>query len=218
MVDPELVNYYRLRAREYEQIYYREVPERRKEIDDEVERVRCLVAGKTVLELACGTGYWTRVMAETAKTIVASDISREMLLQAMQKEYSRPPHWVLSDLYYPPFRKESFDVVAVGFWFSHHPCQDYSRLFELVTYPLAKNGVIWMIDNNPPAEGPHTDSAGRDVFGNNLKRRFLSDGQEFVIVKNYFSQAELETILNRNFRITRFTFKKYYWSVALEPM
>jgi SAM-dependent methyltransferase len=216
MADSELTNYYAARAREYEQIYYREVPERRQEIDDEVARLRRLVTGKTVLELACGTGYWTRVMAETAAGIVTSDISREMLAEARNKEYIRPPCWVLSDLYRPPFARESFDLVALGFWFSHHPRQDYSRLFELVTYPLAKDGLVWMIDNNPPAEGANTDSAGSDAFGNNFKRRFLSDGREFVIVKNYFTQPELESTFSQTFELRQLIFKKYYWSVVLK--
>ena len=62
MRDKETEEYYRLRATEYEQIYFREIPERRKEIDNEAERLRALVAGKTVLEMACGTGYWTKVL------------------------------------------------------------------------------------------------------------------------------------------------------------
>ncbi len=46
MNDKETADYYRIRAGEYEKIYYREIPERRKEIDDEADRLRKLVEGK----------------------------------------------------------------------------------------------------------------------------------------------------------------------------
>lgn len=53
MPDKETQEYYRKRAETYEEIYYRDQPDRRKEIDDEVVRLREMVTGKIVLELAC---------------------------------------------------------------------------------------------------------------------------------------------------------------------
>ena len=65
-----IVDYYRARAAEYEQIYYRDVPERRQEIADHFEFVEKLAAGKTVLELACGSGYWTQAAAKNAREVI----------------------------------------------------------------------------------------------------------------------------------------------------
>ncbi len=211
-----IVEYYRARAPEYEQIYYREVPERRREIDDQCEYVKQISKNKTVLDLACGTSYWTKVAAESAIEIVATDIAAEMISQAKSKKYNCPVGFMVSDLYHLPFKPSSFDLIIFGFWLSHEPKQNYSVLFDSITAPLIPGGCIWMIDNNPPAEGPRSDSLGTDEHGNNLKSRRLQNGDEYIILKNYFSKEELEKVLFKRFRIIELVYRKYYWSVLLE--
>ena len=207
--------YYRARAPEYEQIYYRDNPVRRAELDAEVKRLAELASGKTVLELACGTGYWTRVMSKTAARITASDIASETLVEARKKEYGCEVSFVQADMFAHPFGDASFDIVALGFWFSHQPRQEHDRLFDVLVRPLKKDGLIWMVDNNPPAEGSAQVSCHVDEFGNNYKHRYLSDGRSFVILKNYFSRKELETILVGRFVIRSLVHNEYYWSAVL---
>lgn len=210
-----LINYYSLRAPEYEQIYYRDIPAKRKELAAESERLRNLVEGKTVLDLACGTGYWTEVIAERADFVIASDISAEMIAEARKKKYGQAPGFVRADLYRLPFAAAAFDIVTLGFWFSHEPRQNYDEFFERIK-PLTKaDGLIWMIDNNPPAEGPELQSVGSDEFGNNYKQRFLDSGEEFAILKNYFNADQLGEILSRHFGIRSLIYNECYWSVVL---
>lgn len=215
MKDKKLTEYYDTRASEYEQIYFRDNPERRREIDEETGRLRELARGRQVLEVACGTGYWAKVMTETAKMLVATDYSAEMLNEASKKEYQTKPAFIRSDLYQLPFEAKQFDLVALGFWFSHHPREDYQNLFDILKYPLRPDGLIWMIDNNPPAEGPDTDSVRLDERGNNYKKRLLDSGEEHIILKNYFSKSELENIFNPFFEIVRLTYGEYYWIAVL---
>ncbi len=215
MCEDSLEKYYRARAREYEWIYYRDDPARQSELDDEADRLARLVEGKTVLELACGTGYWTRVMSLTASGIVASDVAPEMLTEARKKEYQCSVSFVQADMYESPFGRECFDLVALGFWFSHQPRQDYEQLFQALVRPLKKDGLIWMVDNNPAAEWPLETSHRQDAYGNNYKQRTLSDGQSYVVLKNYFSQAELEEILATRFEIRSLVYGQCYWSAVL---
>ncbi len=212
----ETEDYYRARAAEYEQIYYRKVPERRQEIADEVMRLEKLVTGKRVLDLACGTGYWTQVMSQTAKQILAVDLSGEMLAEARQKRMACPVEFVESDMFGYTYPAKAFDVVSVGFWFSHQARQEYDKFFELVTAPLTDDGTIWMIDNNPPAEGANFESSGTDEFGNNYKRRQLVDGRQFVILKSYFERQQLVDIFSRPFVLKNIVYQTYYWSVLLQ--
>jgi len=217
MQNDEMEQYYRARAPEYEQIYYRDMPERRRELAEEASRLAELVKGKSVLELACGTGYWTQVMSRTAASINASDLSPEMLDEAGKKAYGIPVDFIQADMNQQVFPEKRFDIVALGFWFSHQPRQEFGRLFDILTAPLKPGGIVWMIDNNPPAEGPTLETAGRDDFGNNYKRRFLDSGEQYTILKNYFSRADLEQILTPRFDIKSLIHNKYYWSVTLEP-
>jgi len=216
MTGDSLEEYYRARAPEYEQIYYRDNPTRQAELAAEAKRLAELASGKTVLDLACGTGYWTRVMSQTAARITASDIAPEALIEARKKEYGCEISFVQADMFAHSFGDSSFNLVALGFWFSHHPRQRYDQLFDVLTRPLNKDGLIWMIDNNPPAEGSVEMSCQIDEFGNNYKHRYLSDGRSFVILKNYFSRKELETILGSRFRILSLMHEEYYWSAVLD--
>ena len=216
MRNSDLEQYYRARAAEYEQIYYRDMPARRKEIDDEVKRLQGLVFRKHVLELACGTGYWTHAMSATARDILAVDLSREMLAEARDKEYFCPVTFRQADMF-SVASEPVYDVVVAGFWFSHQPRQAYDGFYDVVERPLARGGSIWLVDNNPPAEGPELESVRVDEHGNNYKRRFLDDGTEFVILKNYFEEGELREILSARFVLEQFIFGTYYWSAVLRP-
>jgi cyclopropane fatty-acyl-phospholipid synthase-like methyltransferase len=211
----ETEDYYRARAAEYEQIYYRKVPERRREIADEIRRLSKLVDGKKVLELACGTGYWTQAMSQTAQHITAVDLSGEMISEARKKRFVCPVEFIEADMFGYPYPKQEYDIVSVGFWFSHQAKQEYERFFDLVSGPLKDDGAIWLIDNNPPAEGANFESAGSDEFGNNYKQRWLEDGRQFVILKNYFDRQQLVDIFSRPFIIRDLIYKTYYWSVLL---
>lgn len=218
MTKDNQTEYYNRRASEYEQIYYRDNPPRRKEIDDEALRLKAIVRGKSLLDIACGTGYWTQIMSQTAREIIASDLSEEMIKMARLKEYNCPVSFLQADLNALPFDDQKFDLISLGFWFSHHPRQKYGQLFDSLIPKLDENGQIWMIDNNPPAEGPKMESCGVDEFGNNYKRRYLDNGEEFVIVKNYFERDELLDIFSKSFEINSIVYQKYYWSVVLTPL
>ena len=215
MADRELIDYYRARAAEYEQAYYRHMPERRREIDDQAENLLELVRGKDILDLACGTGYWTQIISRTARFIAAVDISVEMLREARQKTYDAPTEFAMADLYRVPFQTASFDMITLGFWFSHQPKQEYDLFFRHLAQPLRGGGFIWMIDNNPPAEGSRMDSVRTDVHGNNYKKRHLQSGEEYVILKNYFSEDQLREIFAPYFTVRRLVFRTYYWSILL---
>lgn len=215
MYDRPTAVYYRARAAEYEQIYYRDDVGRQNELAVLAEDLRELSAKKDVLDLACGTGYWTAVMASESAYLLASDISAEMLDLALTKSYSKTVEFVRADLLHPPFRTKSFDLLTLGFWFSHQPRQYYDQFFNTIASLVRTGGLIWMVDNNPPAEGGRRMPSATDRHGNTFKHRWLEGGSEHEILKNYFSKDQLERIFGERFRLHRLSFNRFYWSAVL---
>lgn len=74
-MDPSqsLEAYYQRRANEYDRVYAK--PEQQADFAALRAWLAERVAGKAVLEVACGTGHWTAVRAGNATYIVATDIN-----------------------------------------------------------------------------------------------------------------------------------------------
>ncbi len=87
MKDPTLLDYYARRAEQYEQIYQK--PERQAKLALLKAYLVKLLAGRDVLEVACGTGYWTAHLAPFTRSILATDAADEVLDVARAKTY--PP-------------------------------------------------------------------------------------------------------------------------------
>src|SRR5207302_8191007 len=75
--DEQLPGYYAARAAEYERIY--EKPERQRDLARLRELIPAYFAGRDVLDVACGTGYWTQWIAPGARRVTAIDINVETL-------------------------------------------------------------------------------------------------------------------------------------------
>jgi len=108
-----LVDYYAQRAREYEETYLK--PERQEDLRYLKNRLEELREDRIVLELACGTGYWTEVMKHSAKSIIAIDFSTEVLQIARSKAMGQQVVFQLGDAYELPYATDSFDAGFAGF-------------------------------------------------------------------------------------------------------
>ncbi len=84
--DKPMNEYYSKRAAEYESIYHRNDPVRQNEQEQIKDELKKMFHNKTVLEIACGTGYWTETVAPIAKEVTGIDMSSEVLEIAVQKK------------------------------------------------------------------------------------------------------------------------------------
>ena len=66
-----MVDYYRRRAGEYEAFYAK--PERQADLLLLKKKIAEILKRARVLEIACGTGYWTTVIASAAESVTATD-------------------------------------------------------------------------------------------------------------------------------------------------
>ena len=208
-----LLEYYGKRALEYEQVYAK--PERQPELAGLTLLLQGLLAGHDVLELACGTGYWTAAIAPSAHSVVATDVSPEVLELASRKSY--PPGRVrlaLADAYAPEQIGGRFTAGFAGFWWSHVPRQDLPQFLGPFHRRLGSGARVVLCDNRY-AEGSSTPVSRTDPAGNTYQRRLLRNGAEYEVLKNFPSPGELDRILAlhgaTDIALTELT---YYWCVT----
>ena len=110
------------RAVEYDQVYAK--PERQADLAilrDDVARV---MAGKRVLGVAAGTGWWTDVLAETAAGVTATDANRSTLeVAAAKRAWPETVSFVVADAFGLDAVQGDFDAAFVGFFWSHIPLE-----------------------------------------------------------------------------------------------
>ena len=88
MLNTDLAAYYAERAAEYEEIYLK--PGRQNDLSILKQFIGEKFRNKNVMEVACGTGYWTQVIAETARSVLATDYNSEVLAVGGSKSYRCP--------------------------------------------------------------------------------------------------------------------------------
>ena len=208
-MDSELVAYYRRRAREYEAIYAK--PERQADLAVLRERIPSLLAGRRVLEVACGTGYWTECVAPRATGIVAVDLAEEAMAIARAKAY--PPGRVrfeTADAYALPAALGAFGGAFAGFWWSHVPRRRIAEFLDSLHARLEPGSAVALLDNRY-VEGSSTPIAGFDADGNTFQVRRMADGTPVRVMKNFPSEEELRRDLGPRATAIEYTALEYYW-------
>ena len=206
-----LADYYAKRAPEYERIYRK--PERQMDLRVLREFVAKIFAGRAVLEVACGTGWWTEVLAGTARTVVATDLTEEVLAIARAKPFAAE---TVSFLRADAFRLDSieggFDAALAAFWWSHLTRADLGRFLRGLHQRLQPGSTVVFLDNIFVA-GSSTPISRCDTGGNTYQQRQLDDGTTTEVLKNFPTDDEIVGLLagvTDDLQIERLT---YYWRV-----
>ena len=195
------IEYYRVRAPEYDDWFYRRGRYDQGEAHTgqwqrEVQQIRDQLHSVSdighILELAPGTGIWTAELVQIGESVTALDASPEMISINRAKLGSDKVDYQLTDLFqYQPARQ--YDMVFFGFWLSHVPAAKLSCFLETVYAALKPGGRLFIVDSRAvDLSRNHTGSAN---LGDDLQRRVLNDGRQFDIVKIYYDPAELTEIL-----------------------
>jgi SAM-dependent methyltransferase len=192
--DAVLRRYYDQRAPEYEDIYTPRDVAHGHELGELSRTLREALRGRRVLEVACGTGYWTAAVAQVAREVVATDASRPMLAEAREK--GLPPHvrFCEADAYDLAPAGDGFDGVLVMFWLSHVPRHRLRDFLAQLHGRLVGDSRVFFADNvHVPAVGG--DLTDPDANGDTFKLRRLADGSRHRVLKNYFTDEELRAML-----------------------
>lgn len=196
------IEYYKNRAKEYDEWFLRKGrydygPELNKQWFTEVSQVRAelktFAPKGLVLELACGTGLWTKELAHYAQTITALDASDEMLEINRRRLRNAEVHYIQADLLkWRPDRK--YDVVFFSFWLSHVPPDRFKDFWAMVSKSLTPGGRVFFIDSlyEPTTTARNQPLAKPGVV--TMTRR-LNDGREYQIIKVFYKPQTLENQL-----------------------
>ena len=112
--------YYSARATEYERVYAK--PERQHDLELLRAYLPELLSNWSVLEIACGTGYWTEVIANTSRNVQAIDSSEKVLAIARRKKLPEGKvSFRIADAMALPKDFGTFEAAFAGFWWSHIP-------------------------------------------------------------------------------------------------
>ena len=125
------------KARQYQEQYIRGAKWarftmwRQKRLIEKIIETCSFKKTETILDIPCGTGFIGRILCRSAASVVASDISNEMMKRAFE-EYggSNFKGFVQSDITQIPFRMGSFDCVIILAFMHRLPKEIRNKAWE----------------------------------------------------------------------------------------
>ena len=192
----EQIRYYRCRAPEYDEWFYRrgrydQGPDHtrrwRQEIDEVRESLDAASPSGRMLELACGTGLWTGQLSRYDGILTAIDASHEVIARNRARVRSGAVRYRQCDIFrWEP--DEAYDFIFFGFWLSHVPLSRFEGFWERLRAALAPGGTIFLVDSRGADVSRRPPSPDRARM---TERRALNDGRTFEIVKVFYSPRPL---------------------------
>jgi demethylmenaquinone methyltransferase/2-methoxy-6-polyprenyl-1,4-benzoquinol methylase len=195
------VAYYRARAPEYDAWWFRtgrfdRGPDNNAAwhadvavVEQTVDAMLAEARPRSVLELACGTGLFTRRLAPHAETVTAVDASPEVIAINRSRVAAPNVRYVEADLF--AWRPQArYDCVFMSFWLSHVPHACFAAFWSMVRDALAPGGFAYVVDSahDPTSTAANHPTPDRDA---GIVTRKLDDGREFRIVKVFYEPATL---------------------------
>jgi len=204
-----LQSYYAARAPEYDSVYLK--PERQPDLRAIEHWLRTRFAGAVVLEVACGTGYWTQFIAPAAARVIAVDAAPETMRIAQARVPGENVKFVVGDAYALPAHLGEFCAAFAGFWFSHVPKNRQREFLLGVDTRLQPGSTVVLLDNLfvPGSSSPISDQDGE---GNTYQTRSLSDGSTHRVLKNFPTEAELQASIEGLGTSGTFIRWEYFWA------
>jgi demethylmenaquinone methyltransferase/2-methoxy-6-polyprenyl-1,4-benzoquinol methylase len=205
--------YYRARAMEYDLFY--QVPERRDELSLLQAWLTERARGRTILEVAAGTGYWTEIAARSAQAITATDLNAETLEIAATRRLG--PHVILrtADAYSLPHSTMAFDVGMAHLWWSHVERQKRKSFLSHFASRLRPAATLLMIDQLY-VEGLTSPISREDQWGNQYTIRKLKDGSTYEIIKNFPQLGEPEETFEETCTNVSVLRLQHFWALSAQ--
>jgi len=158
-------------------------------VDGELEHIhryllaRELVAGKRVLDIACGEGYGSRLLAERAAQVSGVDIAAETVNHARATYGAGNLEFLLGDCAAIPFEAGTFDVVVSFETIEHH--DKHEKMISEIRRVLKPDGILVI---SSPDKRYYSDERG---YVNQFHVKELYRDEFVGLLRNSFANVEL---------------------------
>jgi SAM-dependent methyltransferase len=148
------------------------------------EALKAFGAEGDVLEMACGTGWWTQRLALTARSVTAIDSSAQMLELSRKRVVAGNVSWLEANVFdWSPDRQ--YDVVFFAFFLSHVPPDLFDGLWTTIAASLKRDGRVFFLDEFAWDRADEYEQPTGDDRGTTI--RHLEDGREYRMIKVYYA-------------------------------
>jgi demethylmenaquinone methyltransferase/2-methoxy-6-polyprenyl-1,4-benzoquinol methylase len=176
-------DYYRRRASEYDATAYGDTAAAGVRIARLVGEMH---PGGAILEIACGTGMWTGPLADVAQTLTAIDAAPEAVAIARDRAGDKDVRFEVADIFSWRTARR-FDVIFFSAWLSHVPNSRFDQFWQILRELLADGGRVLFVDEPVELRDKETYLFGSEE----IVQRWLTDGSEFQLVKNFIDPHTL---------------------------
>ncbi len=206
--------YYAQRAATYETVYHK--PERQIDLRAMEAALPALFAGRDVLEVACGTGWWTAHGACDARRWLATDLNLETMALAQAKVLPDCVRFAQVDAYsWQGLPAGPFDAAFAGCWWSHVPLQQLAPWLASLHEHLVPGARVVFLDNSF-VQTSNLPITHRDAAGNTYQTRTLDDGSVHEVLKNFPTREQALTITGPRAHNPQWTAYPHYWVLSYE--
>jgi SAM-dependent methyltransferase len=211
MITEQSAQFYAKSASNHDRVY--DKPERQHDLAEMRTHVADALRGHVVLELACGTGYWTKVIADSADSVVATDINPEMIALANLRALPADKvQFGVADAWNLPDDIGSYTAVFIGFWWSHVKREQQEKFLAQLRSKVGD--VVLVLLDDVYVEGSSETVARTDLEGNTYQIRVAPDGERYEIPKTYPSDSALRKKLASSVREIKIVRLEYYWMLS----
>ncbi len=201
--------YYVQRAAYYERVYFK--PERQADLRLMEAWLAQQFIGRRVLEIACGTGWWTPHGAARAAHWRATDLSPETVAVAQAKPMPTSVQFQTADAYtLAELGADTFDAAFAGCWCSHVPLDRLAPWLDTLHSRLVPGATVVLLDNSF-VRTSSTPISRTDAQGNTYQQRPLDDGSSHEVLKNFPSPDWAIGALGPRARDARWIAHQHYW-------
>jgi demethylmenaquinone methyltransferase/2-methoxy-6-polyprenyl-1,4-benzoquinol methylase len=165
-------------------------PERRQDLLYLERHIANQFAGRDVLEVAAGTGYWTQFICQKANSILATDVIVEALAQIKLRGGTDTVSTRLIDAYSLDELHQTYTGAFAGLWFSHVPVGRRREWLVSLQRRLDPGAIVVLLDNSL-AQCERIPLTYSDERGNTYQDRFTDSGEIYRVLKNFPTEKDL---------------------------